>query len=357
MEKEATISPKLHECDLYRPLPKGWVQCTACHHWCGIAPGEAGKCGVRRNFGGKLYLVTYGKAAAVHVDPVEKKPLYHFLPGEPILSLGTVGCNLFCKFCQNWQISQFREFKVNPETGETDRYVGEDWPPERVVQTAEEMGVRLIAYTYNEPVVWVEYARDIAKLAVERDMRNVFVSSGFETKHAWSYVEPYLHAVNLDLKGFTERFYRELTGARLKPVLENIEFLGGEKWDQVWMEVTTLLIPGYNDSPEEVRAMARFLAGINKNIPWHLSAAHPDYQMRDIPYTPHEKLVEAYEIGKEEGLNFVYVGNVRDLERSTTYCPKCGAPLVARDGYRVHELWQERGVCPKCGAEIPGVWA
>jgi AmmeMemoRadiSam system protein B len=198
---------------------------------------------VRRNLGGKLYLVTYGKAAAVHLDPVEKKPLYHFHPGEGILSLGTVGCNLFCAFCQNWQISQFREFSVSPE-GHLDRPIGEDWPPERIVATAEALGVRLIAYTYNEPAVFMEYAHDTARLAKARGMKNVFVTSGFETKEAWDYIRPYLDAANVDLKGFTEKFYREVCGARLKPVLESLEHLVASG---VWVEVTTLLLEGYND--------------------------------------------------------------------------------------------------------------
>jgi len=350
------VSSALRECDLYRPLKNGVVQCTACHHWCAIKPGESGKCGVRRNFDGKLYLVTYGKAAAIHIDPVEKKPLYHFLPGEGILSIGTVGCNFRCQFCQNWEISQFREFYVDPKTGEPDRFIGYDSPPERVVEAAEYYGVRLLAYTYNEPVVWIEYAHDIAALGVERGMRNVFVSSGFETHHAWKYMEGLLHAINVDLKGFTEEFYREITGARLKPVLENIEYLGGEVWPKIWLEVTTLVIDGYNDSEEELRGIARFLASVNPNIPWHVTAAHPDYKMLHIRPTPHSTLIKAYEIGKEEGLKFVYVGNVYDPERSSTYCPKCGTLLIRRDGYRVTEMWEERGVCHNCGEKIPGVW-
>ena len=350
------VSSALRECDLYRPLKNGVVQCTACHHWCAIKPGESGKCGVRRNYDGKLYLVTYGKAAAIHIDPVEKKPLYHFLPGEGILSIGTVGCNFRCQFCQNWEISQLRDFYVDPKTGEPDRFIGYDSPPERIVEAAEYYGVRLLAYTYNEPVVWIEYAHDIAVLGVERGMRNVFVSSGFETHHAWKYMEGLLHAINVDLKGFTEKFYREITGARLKPVLENIEYLGGEVWPKIWLEVTTLVIDGYNDSEEELRGIARFLASVNPNIPWHVTAAHPDYKMLHIRPTPHSTLIKAYEIGKEEGLKFVYVGNVYDPERSSTYCPKCGTMLIRRDGYRVTEMWEERGVCHNCGEKIPGVW-
>ena len=356
MAEAAVPLPKLRECDLYRPLPRGWVQCTACHHWCGVAPGEAGKCGVRRNYGGRLYLVTYGRAAAVHVDPVEKKPLFHFHPGEPILSLGTVGCNLFCRFCQNWQISQFRSFAVDLKTGEPTAWIGEEWPPERVVRTAKEAGIRLIAYTYNEPVVWVEYAHDIAKLARAEGIKNVFVSSGFETLEAWKYMEPYLDAINIDLKGFTEGFYRELTGARLKPVLENIRHVGTELRGRVWLEVTTLLLAGYNDSDEEIRGMAEFLYSVNPEIPWHLSAAHPAYRMPELRRTPHETLLRAYRIAKEVGLKFVYLGNVYDPAHESTYCPNCGALVIRREGYQVEPRWREPGVCPSCGARLPGVW-
>ncbi|WP_298631385.1 AmmeMemoRadiSam system radical SAM enzyme [uncultured Thermus sp.] len=347
-----TLTTTLREADLKRPLPKGYVQCRACAHYCAIAPGQAGKCGVRRNFGGRLYLVTYGKAAALHLDPVEKKPLYHFHPGEGILSLGTVGCNLFCAFCQNWQISQFREFQVTPE-GHLDRPIGEDWPPEAIVQEAEALGVRLLAYTYNEPAVWMEYAHDTARLAKERGMKNVFVTSGLETKEAWDYIRPYLDAANVDLKGFTEEFYRRICGARLKPVLESLEHLHAQG---VWVEVTTLLLEGYNDAPEEVRAMARFLKGLSPEIPWHLTAAHPDYRMLDLRPTRHSTLMRAYEIAKEEGLRFVYVGNVLDEERSSTRCPDCGRLLIRRRGYRVEPLWEVPGVCPGCGRRIPGVW-
>lgn len=346
----------MRECDLYRPLKGDTVQCLACHHWCAIKPNGYGKCGVRRNFWGKLYLITYGKAAAVNIDPVEKKPLYHFLPGEGILSIGTLGCNFSCQFCQNWEISQMKDFNFNPETGESDKFLGYYWPPERIVETAEDYGVRLIAFTYNEPVVWIEYAHDVAELSVKMGMRNVFVSSGFETHSSWEYMDGLLHAVNIDLKGFSEKFYREIIGARLKPVLKNIEYLGGEIWPKIWIEITTLVIEGYNDSEKELRGISRFIASINKSIPWHITAAHPDYKMLHIKHTSHRTLIKAYEIGKEEGLNFVYVGNIYDPERSSTYCPNCGELLILREWYRVKEYWKERGKCHKCGTEIPGVW-
>ncbi|MDW8358269.1 AmmeMemoRadiSam system radical SAM enzyme [Thermus sp.] len=347
-----TLQATLREADLVRPLPKGYVQCRACAHYCALPPEGVGKCGVRRHLGGRLYLVTYGKAAAVHLDPVEKKPLYHFHPGEGILSVGTVGCNLFCAFCQNWRISQLRGFRVDAE-GHLDRPIGEDWPAERIVAQAEALGVRLLAYTYNEPAVWIEYVRDTAQLAKERGMQNVLVTSGFETREAWSYIRPYLDAANVDLKGFSERFYREICGARLKPVLETLEHLVAQG---VWVEVTTLLLEGYNTQEEEVRAMARFLRGLSPEIPWHLSAAHPDYRMLDLEPTRHATLVRAYEIAKEEGLRFVYLGNVLDEARSSTFCPGCGALLIRRRGYWVEPRWETPGLCPGCGRRIPGVW-
>lgn len=357
-----TLTATLREADLVRPLPKGYVQCRACAHYCAIPQGGAGKCGVRRNLGGRLYLVTYGKAAAVHLDPVEKKPLYHFHPGEAILSVGTVGCNLFCAFCQNWTISQFRQFGVALEStgegktlkGRLDRPIGEDWPPEALVAEARALGVRLLAYTYNEPAVFLEYAHDTARLAKAAGMKNVFVTSGFETEEAWDYIRPYLDAANVDLKGFTEKFYREICGARLKPVLESLEYLLAAG---VWLEVTTLLLEGYNDSEAELRAMACFLKGLSPEIPWHLTAAHPDYRMPHLTPTRRSTLERAYEIAKEEGMRFVYLGNVRDEERSSTFCPDCGRLLVRRLGYRVEVLWETPGVCPGCGRRIPGVWS
>ncbi len=351
-EQEAVVP---REAILYKKLKKNYVQCTACHHWCAIKPVENGKCGVRVNINGKLYLAVYGYPAAINVDPVEKKPLFHFLPGELILSLGTVGCNFFCAFCQNWDISQWRHIKVT-EDGRVTGVRGVYVPPEGVVALAKRYNSRLIAYTYNEPTVWVEYAYDIAKLAVQEGMRNVFVSSGFETHHLWDLMGDYLHAINVDLKSFSDKFYKEICGTRLKPVLENIEFLGTKMKGKIWMEITTLIIDGYNDSEAELREIARFIASVNKDIPWHITAAHPDYKMTEIKHTPLKTLLRAYEIGKEEGLNYVYVGNVSDPKHSSTYCPNCGELLIWRDWYRVVELWKERGKCHKCGTQIAGIW-
>jgi Pyruvate-formate lyase-activating enzyme len=276
------------------------VLCKACNQRCILGVGEYGKCGIRKNENGDLYLTAYGLAAAFNTDPIEKKPLFHFFPGTEILSVGTVGCNFSCKFCQNFEISQYPQ-EHNYEV------FGTTLMPETIVNIAKTRKIPSIAFTYNEPVVVFEYAYDTFKLAKQNGIKTVFVSSGYETKEAIDTIKPYLDAANIDLKAFTDRFYREICGARLKPVLDAIEYTYKQG---IWIEITTLIIPGENDSKEELRDIARFIASIDKNIPWHVSRFYPMYKMLDRPPTPIEKLKEAYEIGKEEGLNYVYVGNV-----------------------------------------------
>lgn len=334
---------------LYRHLKKDYVQCTACEHFCAIAPGDMGKCGIRRNYNGALKLVVYGRPAALHVDPVEKKPLFHFLPTQPILSLGTVGCNFRCQFCQNWEISQ-----TGPEFDPARSRNGDELMPEDLVELCRRRGIPMLAFTYNEPTVFFEYAYDTAKLAHQHGIRSVFVSSGFESLAALEMIEPYLDAINVDLKAFTDQFYREVCGTRLKPVMRNIEHIA--RRTKIWIEVTTLVIPGLNDSEAELRDMAAWLASVSPDLPWHLSAFHPDYLMLDRPPTPHRTLIRAWEIGKEAGLRYVYVGNVYDQMRESTYCPACGELLISRNWYRVAVHWREPGVCHRCGAHIPGVW-
>jgi pyruvate formate lyase activating enzyme len=338
----------IQEATLYRHLKRDYVQCTACEHFCAIAPGGMGKCGVRRNYDGSLKLVVYGQPAALHVDPVEKKPLYHFLPTQPILSLGTVGCNFQCQFCQNWEISQSGgEFAPQ-------RAAERDTMPADLVAYCERRAIPMLAYTYNEPTVFFEYAYDTAKLAHAHGIRNVFVSSGFESLAALEMIEPYLDAINVDLKAFTDKFYREVCGTRLKPVMRNIEHIVARR--RAWIEITTLLIAGLNDSDAELREMAAWLAGVSPDLPWHISAFHPDYQMLDRPPTSARALVRAWEIGKQAGLNYVYVGNVHDRDRESTRCPVCGQLLISRNWYNVSLHWREPGICHGCGASIPGVW-
>ena len=334
-----------------RALARGHIQCTACEHWCALAPGVTGKCGVRRNEGGQLALLVYGKAVAAHVDPIENKPLHHFLPGSSIFSIGTVGCNLTCAWCQNWEISQRKHF--DPATD----FVGHEWLPEQIVTTCTQHGLPSIAFTYNEPAVYFEYAYDTARLAHAAGLRTVFVSSGFETVQALDAIAPYLGAVNVDLKAFRDETYRDYCGARLAPVKRNIRHLVEAG---VWIEVTTLVIPGLNDSDGELGDIAAFLAQISPDIPWHVSAFTPHYHMHDRPPTPASTLRRAWAIGKAAGLHHVYTGNVwgdRSLEGCTdTLCPACGGLVIRRRGYHAAVLWQEPGVCPRCGERVAGVW-
>ena len=338
----------LQEAALVKHLKKQYVQCTACEHFCAIEPGGMGKCGVRRNYDGTLYLIVYGQAAALHVDPIEKKPLFHFLPTQRILSVGTVGCNFTCQFCQNWEISQAGDLADPSQSN------GQEALPADLVATCRERGISMLAYTYNEPTVFFEYAYDTAKLAHAQGIRNVFVSSGFETLAALTMIEPYLDAINVDLKAFTDRFYRDVCGTRLQPVLRNIEHIA--RSNRTWIEITTLLIPGLNDSEAGLRDMAAWLASVSPDLPWHLSAFRPEYQMLDRPATSHRTLMRAWEIGREAGLRYVYVGNVHDSQRESTHCPACGQLLISRSWYNVTTHWRERGVCHACGERIPGVW-
>jgi pyruvate formate lyase activating enzyme len=304
---------------------------------------------VRENVDGTLYLLVYGDAIAVHVDPIEKKPLFHFMPGAQALSIGTYGCNFHCPFCQNWQISQ---------TGASGQRGGSSrgrYVPEALVEACLHDHIPVIAYTYNEPTVFFEYTYDTAKLAHEHGIKNVYVSNGFMSRAAIDMIAPYLDGINVDLKAFTEDFYREQCQGRLAPVKRNIAYLAREK--SIWVEVTTLLVPGLNDSEEELRALAGWMAGIEPDMPWHISAFHPDYQMRDRPPTPTNAMLRAYEIGKEAGLRHVYVGNVMDTDRGSTYCSHCGERLVERRWYSVRERWPQRGVCARCGEPIPGAWS
>ncbi len=321
------------------------VLCKACAQRCVLKEGEYGKCGIRVNEGGKLYLTTYGLVSALNLDPIEKKPLYHFLPGSMSLSVGTVGCNFSCQFCQNWEISQY------PQSHNHEVF-GEEVSPEEIVRLALHYRASSISYTYNEPVVFFEFAHDTMKLAKEKGIRNVFVTSGYETREAIDTALPYLDAMNIDLKSFSDDFYRKVCGARLKPVLNTIEYACQKG---IWVEITTLLIPGYNDSEEEIRNIARFIASLSRDIPWHISRFFPAYRMLDVKPTPVERLRRAYEIGKEEGLRFVYVGNYWDEDLETTFCPSCGERVIERVGYRVRSHIKE-GACPRCGCRLPGVW-
>ncbi len=336
------------EAELVRTLKDQVVQCRVCEHYCTLHPGEWGKCGVRVNRDGKIYSAVYGNAVAAHVDPIEKKPLFHFLPGSRAFSIGTYGCNMRCRWCQNWQISQVREVEEDRSS------LREVLLPEAIVEIARRQHSESIAYTYNEPTVFFEYTYDTAKLAREHGIKNVYVSNGFMSPETLERLTPYLDAINVDLKGFTNMLYEQYSGARLEPVKRNIATLVRET--NIWVEVTTLVIPGLNDSDTELQAAAEWLASVSTDIPWHLSAFHPDYQMLDRPRTSTATLERAYAIGKAAGLKFIYLGNVLDPERENTLCPVCGELLIQRYGYSVRPRWTTPGVCPKCNTHLPGVW-
>ena len=287
----------MKEAMLYEKLSGKKVHCYLCAHHCKIAPGRVGFCGVRQNQEGSLYSLVYAKAIAAQVDPIEKKPLYHFHPGSKTYSIATVGCNFRCGFCQNWQISQ------HPGGLESSW----DFTPEEVVAKAKETGCLSIAYTYSEPTIFFEYAYDTAKLAKARGLKNVFVTNGYMTSESISLIRPYLDAANIDLKSFREEFYRKTCQAHLAPVLDSIRLM---KEAGIWIEITTLLIPGENDAPEELKELAAFIAEIGKDIPWHISRFHPDYKFLDYPLTSREVLEAAKVIGEKAGLRYVYLGNV-----------------------------------------------
>ncbi len=334
------------EAMLAQSLQAQVVQCRACEHFCVLQPGQWGKCGVRANRAGTLYLTVYGEPIAAHIDPIEKKPLFHFLPGARAFSIGTYGCNLRCDWCQNWQMSQVRSLESMP--------TGEQLAPEHIVEVCQQRGIETIAYTYNEPTIFFEYTYDIARLAHARGIKNLYVSNGFMSQAALEQIGPYLDAINVDLKGFTDALYRTYTGGRIEPVKRNIAAIARET--QIWIEVTTLVIPGINDSDAELRAAAEWLVSVDSDMPWHISAFHPMYKMTDRPRTPSATLERAYEIGKTAGIRHLYVGNILDPTRESTYCPQCQTLLIRRFGLNAQTLWREPGVCHQCGARLAGVW-
>ncbi len=335
----------LHPAWLSKPLDKGVVECLACSHHCKIPKGKTGICGVRYNKDGQLYLLVYGRAVAYHVDPMEKKPLYHFFPGMPIFSFGTVGCNFRCLFCQNWDISQFH--KENPI--ERIMESGVPFPPADIVGYCLENKIPAVAFTYNEPGIFFEYAYDTAKLAKEKGLKTVYVSNGFETKEALDKILPYVDAINIDLKGATEEFYVKICGGHIQPVKDNIKYL----WDKgMWVEVTTLVVTGHNEDEQGLTEIAKFLAGVSPDIPWHISRYFPMYKMKEPP-TSVDSLEKAYKIGKKAGLRYIYVGNIMGMNHENTYCPKCNELLIERFGYEVND-YLDKGKCPKCGEKIAG---
>ncbi len=328
--------------DLWREWRGGpSVHCFLCAHHCRIAPNERGLCGVRENRDGVLYTLVYGCPVSTAVDPIEKKPLFHFMPGTMTYSIATVGCNLTCAFCQNAEISQMPR--------DRGRIAGTRLSPEEVVESALESRCKSISYTYTEPTIFYEYARDCARLASKSGLKNIFVTNGFMTRETLEDIDGDLHAANVDLKSFSDDFYRKLAGARLKPVLDSIRRL----WSMgVWVEVTTLLIPGANDSTDELRSLAAFLVSISPDIPWHVSRFYPSYRLLDTPPTPVATIEAALRIGREEGLHYVYGGNIPGHSSESTLCPGCGEVVIERQGYRLGKIEIRDGICTNCGKEI-----
>ncbi len=335
------------EAMLYDVAEAEKVRCRLCAHECLIGPDKLGVCRVRKNLAGKLVSLSYGALVAVHVDPIEKKPLFHFLPGSLSLSVAAAGCNFQCAFCQNWQISQA------PRTG---RIIGgQTIPPEQLVAAALKHRCASLSYTYTEPTIFFELAYDTAKLAQAEGLRNCFVSNGYMTPRAVRTIAPYLDAINVDLKAFREETYRQVMKARLEPVLVCLKELVR---CGVWVEVTTLVVPGMNDSEAELADIARFIADqLGPQVPWHVSRFHGDYEMTDTSATPMATLQRAVRIGREAGLQFVYCGNVPADEHENTLCPNCGKLLIRRMGFSVSENRLRAGRCPDCSAEIAGLWS
>jgi len=336
----------MKEALLYEKLGQNNIHCYLCNHYCRIAEQKFGFCGVRQNVSGVLYTHAYGHVVAAHIDPIEKKTLYHFLPGSASFSIATIGCNFHCGFCQNWEISQssFREGAVG--LGD------EEFSPQEIVEEALKNKCDSISYTYTEPTVFFEYALDTAKLAKEAGLYNVFVTNGYMTKEAQETIKPYLDAANVDLKSFREDFYRKVCAGSLAPVLNSIRLM---KEMGIWVEVTTLVVPGENDSEEELEAIAGFIASVDKNIPWHVSGFHPDYKFTGYQPTPEATLRKAVDIGKESGLNFVYAGNVRG-RGNDTLCPICKKVLIKRKDFSILEYNIKEGKCAFCAAGIPGLF-
>jgi len=340
----------MKEALLYEKLEDGRVRCQLCAHRCLIAEGKRGICRVRENRDGALYSLVYGQVIAQGVDPIEKKPLFHFHPGSTALSVATVGCNFRCTFCQNAEISQMPR--------DLGRVQGRQVAPEAIVTAAKRYQCRSIAYTYTEPTIFFEYSHDIARLAHQEGIANVYVTNGYMTAEMLgmftsSGEPPLLDAANVDLKAFRDQFYRRQCGATLQPVLDSLLMM---KEREVWLEVTTLVIPGLNDSDQELGDISRFIAQeLGEDTPWHVSRFHPTYKLTDLPSTSVSTLHRAREIGLEEGLRYVYEGNVPGGGGENTICPTCGQVVIRRVGYSILENSARGGVCAHCGAEIAGV--
>jgi pyruvate formate lyase activating enzyme len=334
----------LHRALFYDRKVGGLVRCTLCPNFCSLSDGQTGICRARRNVGGELYSMVYGKIATAHLDPIEKKPFFHFLPGAQAFSLATPGCSMRCLFCQNWEISQAYPWEIRTA----------DATPEQVVDAAVREGARVIAYTYSEPVIFYEYVLDIAKLARARGLRNVIVSNGYINPEPLKQLLPYIDAFKVDFKAFNPAFYKEITGGEVQPVLEAMKTIHAQG---AWLEIVTLLVPGKNDSEEEVRQLARWVReNLGRDVPLHFTRFHPQHRMRNVPPTPERTVIRAWEIAREEGLNFVYTGNIDYPPGESTYAPSTGAVAIERQGYFVVKSNLDPDGRLPSGEQIPGVW-
>lgn len=330
----------------WHKLDDGRIQCDLCPRFCKLHAGQRGLCFVRQNLDNQIVLTTYGRSSGYCIDPIEKKPLNHFLPGTPVLSFGTAGCNLACKFCQNWDISKSREIHT----------LADEASPEQIARAAKKLGCRSVAYTYNDPVIFHEYAIDVARACHEKGIRSVAVTAGYVCPEPRREFYRHMDAANVDLKAFTEDFYHKITGSHLAPVLETLEYIKHET--AVWLELTTLLIPGKNDSDKEIDAMSRWVVDkLGADVPMHFSAFHPDWKMMDVPSTPRETLIRAREIAMKNGVHYAYTGNVHNEAGDSTYCHQCGERLIGRDWYVLTD-WKltADGKCASCGTPCAGVF-
>jgi pyruvate formate lyase activating enzyme len=337
----------MHEARFWEKDQGTSVRCNLCRFHCHINAGQRGVCGVRENRDGVLYTLVYGKSIACNVDPIEKKPLFHLLPGSLSYSVATVGCNFRCLHCQNYQIAQWPQ--------QNDAIPGDDLSPASIVQQAVDAGCQSISYTYTEPTIFFEYAYDTAVLAKKAGLKNIFVTNGYTTTEALEAIAPYLDAANVDLKGFTEDFYRQVTGASLAVVLETLKEY---KRLGIWTEVTTLIIPNHNDDRQQLQGIADFIANeLAVSTPWHVTAFYPTYKMSEEPPTPIASLEMARQIGLDAGLQYVYTGNIPGADGESSICPKCNKIVVGRHGFRLTEMHLDNGACEYCRLPIAGVWS
>ena len=329
----------------FHALTDGRIQCDVCPRYCALHEGQRGFCFVRAREGQGIVLTTHGRSSGFCVDPIEKKPLNHFLPGTSVLSFGTAGCNLGCRFCQNWDMSKSREMDVLADSAS----------PDQIALRADELRCRSVAFTYNDPTIFLEYAIDVAEACHDRGLKTVSVTAGYICAEPRRELYGYMDAANVDLKGFTEDFYRRVCLGHLDPVLDTLRYLRNET--AVWLEITTLLIPGENDSDAEIDGLTRWVhRELGPDVPLHFTAFHPDFKMLDKPPTPPETLTRARAIGLSNGLRYIYTGNVHDEAGGTTYCPACRIALIGRDWYRLTRWSLHQGRCTSCGAPVPGVF-